>query len=60
MTELSSIARMDPGAGFASPEPELLRCARGLIRTAHKDIGEREVVRQWWDALCAAVEAADA
>ena len=32
--------------------------ARGLVRTAHPtDIGKHEVVRQWWDALAAALAA---
>ena len=31
--------------------------AAGLVRTAHPEVGKREVVRQWWDALVAALEA---
>ena len=34
---------------------EIERCARGLLRTAHVEVGKREVVRQWWDALLAAL-----
>jgi hypothetical protein len=34
MTELSSIARMDPGAGFASPTPSREQRADKLLRDA--------------------------
>jgi hypothetical protein len=48
---------------------EVERCARGLVRTAHPAVGEREVSRQyvilpecscgwWWVALCRALEEA--
>jgi hypothetical protein len=37
---------------------EVERCARGLVRTAHPAVGEREVSRPWWDALCRALEEA--
>jgi hypothetical protein len=29
--------------------------AAGLVRTAHPEVGKREVVRQWWDSLVAAL-----
>jgi hypothetical protein len=39
------------------PVAQVLRAARGLVRTAHPtDVGKHEVVRQWWDSLVAAVE----
>ena len=34
---------------------EIERCAAGLVRTAHVEVGKREVVRQWWDGLLAAL-----
>jgi len=30
---------------------EVERTARGLVRTAHPEVGKHEVVRSWWDAL---------
>lgn len=37
---------------------EVIRCARGLVRTAHPTIrDEGVVVPEWWDALLAAIEA---
>jgi hypothetical protein len=36
---------------------EIERCARGLVRTAHPtDVGVKEVVRAWWDALRLALD----
>ena len=49
---------VEPQPRDGDPLAEVLRAARGLIRTAHPTrVGEAEVVRQWWDALVAAVEA---
>ena len=39
---------------------EVERCARGLVITAHPtDVGNHEVVKQWWDALKFAVDFPD-
>lgn len=49
----------EPLLGDLTPDQlaaEIVRAARGLVRTAHPDVGQHEVVRQWWDALVAAVE----
>lgn len=32
--------------------------ARGLVRTAHPEVGQREVVRQWWVGLVEALDGA--
>jgi hypothetical protein len=40
---------------IAENHSEVERCARGLVRTAHPEVGKREVVRQWWDALVTAL-----
>ena len=34
---------------------EIERCARGVVRTAHPNVCDHGVVRQWWDALKAAL-----
>lgn len=38
---------------------EIIRTARGLVRTASMDVGKNEVVRGWWEALVNALEYVD-
>jgi len=35
---------------------EIERCARGVVRTAHREVTKRMVVDAWWNALHEALE----
>jgi hypothetical protein len=37
---------------------ELIRTARGVIRTAHPEVGKTEVVPGWWGSMKVASDAA--
>jgi hypothetical protein len=60
VAKIAAEAARDAATAAIERRDEIVRCARGLVRTAHPDVGRREVVPQWWTALVAALSQEDA